>query len=277
MKHAQFKALVLSSEIHLNKIARHFGINRTFKWQDALILRQNQLEGIVRLPADKEVHIFHFGSVVFVNCQDHEMMDIIQYLKRVEKSLNTVNPHEYSDDYLLRIDPAGEPAITNDCLIASAEQNFHREIVTTVLAKSVALEKIESSTDQLLDEIEDVVESLRQGNLNISDEQLAKMSARILGYKFTTISYIMLLDKPDITWFNEDAAGLFAELSALFELGDRYEKLKHKTDTLMDITAVFSGLAHAKRGTRLEWAVIILIAIEIVLSLYSLFFAGQTH
>jgi required for meiotic nuclear division protein 1 len=57
----------------------------------------------------------------------------------------------------------------------------------------------------------------------------------------------------------------------LFELVDRYEKIRHKSDTLMDITAVFSGLAHAQRGNRLEWAIIILIVIEIGLSIISMF------
>ena len=55
-------------------------------------------------------------------------------------------------------------------------------------------------------------------------------------------------------------------LAALFELNDRYQSMRHKTETLMDITTVFAGLAHAKRGAWLEWAVIVLIAIEIVLS-----------
>lgn len=76
----------------------------------------------------------------------------------------------------------------------------------------------------------------------------------------------MLLDKPDLTWVNEEAGTLFDELSHIFELNDRYENIKHKTEILMDITTVFAGLAHAKRGTRLEWAIIILIGIEIVLS-----------
>ncbi|MDF2570923.1 MAG: putative YagE family, partial [Sporomusa sp.] len=57
-----------------------------------------------------------------------------------------------------------------------------------------------------------------------------------------------------------------------FELKDRYEKIRHKTETIMDITEAFSNLVHARRGTRLEWAIIILIVIEIVLSLYDLFF-----
>jgi uncharacterized Rmd1/YagE family protein len=98
------------------------------------------------------------------------------------------------------------------------------------------------------------------------------MSAKILGYKFDTISYIRLLDKPDITWVNEEAGQLFIELSKIFELDDRYKKIGHKSETLMDITEVFSGLTHARRGNRLEWAVIILIGIEILLSLYTIFF-----
>jgi uncharacterized Rmd1/YagE family protein len=40
---------------------------------------------------------------------------------------------------------------------------------------------------------------------------------------------------------------------------------------LMLITEVFSNLVHARRGNRMEWAVIILIAIEIGISLYELF------
>ena len=39
------------------------------------------------------------------------------------------------------------------------------------------------------------------------------------------------------------------------------------------ITKAFSELAHAQRGTRLEWAVIALIGFEILLSLYTTFFS----
>lgn len=271
MKQAQFIAVVISNEIDLNKIAQHFGINQDFKWEDSLDLNENYLKGILREPEKKEVYIFHFGSMVFVNCQHHEVMDIIQYLKRLEKSLNTVNPFEYADDYLLEIDPAGEYAISNDGMVTAGDDDYQREIIATVLAKSVALDRIEIETSKLVDEIEDFVTLLHQGNLNIKDNQLAKISARILGFKLNTISYIMLLDKPDITWVNEEAAELFSELSALFELEDRHEKVKNKTETVMDIMQVFSTLAHAKRGNRLEWAVIILIAIEIVLSLLDKF------
>jgi len=272
MIQTEFKAIVISNEINLNKIAQHFGINRKFKWEESLILKSAELQGILSQTDDKMVYAFHFGSVVFLNFQHHEIMDVINYLKKIDIGINQPNLFKYVDEYKIESTPEGIFAINNEYMVTKEQADYQLDIVATILAKSVALDKIEMDIYYLLDEIEEVVNDLHQGRLAVSDEKLAKMSASILGLKLSTISYIMLLDKPAITWNNENASALFNELTTLFELNDRYDKIRHKIDILMDITEVFSGLAHAKRGTRLEWAVIILIGIEIVLSLIDLFF-----
>lgn len=273
----EFKAVVFCNEINLNKIAQHFGINRKLKWEDSLALKEQCLAGIVNQADDKIIYIFHFGSMVFINFQHHEIMDAVNYLKKIEPDINTANVAKYVDDYKLEVNPAETPAINNDYMVTGEEADYQLGIVSTILAKSVALEKTEIEIDKLLDDIEDIVNKLHQGELAVSDEKLAKLSANILGFKLNTISYLMLLDKPEITWNNEEAAALFDQLSELFELSDRYEKNQRKTETLMDITEVFSGLVHSQRGTRLEWAIIILIVIETCLSLFDLFVKYFSH
>lgn len=263
----EFRAVVLGEEIALNQFARHFGYEKKLKWEEAFVLSEKELQGIIRQIEGKRVYIYHFGSLVFLNFQHHEIMDVVSYLKQIDSEVHDGKPFRYVDEYKLEVEPNSEPSINNDAMVIHEEAEYHLEIVSTILAKSVALEKIETEVDVLMDEIELVVQKLHQGKLSVSDEQLAKMSASILGFKLNTISYIMLLDKPDITWSNQEAEALFNELSVLFELDDRYEKVRHKIEALMDITEVFSGLVHSKRGTRLEWAVIILISIEIVLSI----------
>lgn len=275
MGQTDFKAVVLASEIDLGKIARHFGINRKFKWEDSLVLREKDFQGIVRQPENKAVYLFSFGSLVFINCQPHEITDIVSYLHRIEPNLHTANIFEFTDDYVLAADAGQPPALNNDYMVTEQVQGFQEEIVATVLAKSVALDRIEAQIGVLLDEVEDIITYLEEGRLTVSDRQLAQLSGRILGFKYNTISYIMLLDKPDIAWISEEADALYAELSTIFELDGRYEIIRHKTHTLMDITEVFSGLSHARRGTLLEWAVIILIAIEICLSLFEIFFLNR--
>lgn len=272
MIHSELKALVVANEISLNQLARHFGIERKFKWDDSLLLGESQLTGILKDPKNKLVYIFHFGTIVLINFHAHEMMDLLNYLKEVEKNIHPNSPFEYTDDYNIEIVQDQQPSLSNDSLAVLEINGYEQEIAATVLAKSVALEKIEKQIDRLLDDIEEIVTSLKQGKLSISDDRLAKISASILGVKYNSLSYIMILDKPDITWINEGAGTLFTELGTLFELDDRYGKIRHKTEILMDITEVFTSLSHAKRGTRLEWAIIILIAIELCLSIFNTFF-----
>jgi len=268
MDKAVFTALVVANEINLNVLAEHFGMNKKLRWEDALILRTGNLTGIIAKPSDKAAFVFYFGSIVFINFAHHEMMDLLKYLKKLERNISIDTPFLFQDDFKLIINPVQDQAVLNfDNLITSGYENYYLEIIATVLAKSVALEKLESDIDKLYDEIEDIVDYLAKGRFTISDRRLANTSASILRFRYNSISYIMLLDKPDITWTNEEAGRLFDELSGLFELEERYETLRHKTETLLDITQAFTGLTHARRGNRLEWIIIILIAVEIILSL----------
>lgn len=268
----EFKAFAIASEINLNSIGQHFGITKKLKWEDHLALEQNLLQGIIAHPEGKTFHLFPFGSIVGVNLTLHEIKDILNYLKKFDKDLGGRLEFNFHDDFRLEIEEGSKTELTNDSIVVDKLMDHHLPVISTILAKSVALEKNEADTDLLLDEIEKVIEYLDKGHLNISDEKLAKLSSKILRYKFNTISYIMLLDKPDIAWNCEDAEQFYIMIADLFELHDRYETTKSKTEILMDITEVFSGLAHANRGTRLEWMIIILIAIEIVMSLIYKFF-----
>jgi uncharacterized Rmd1/YagE family protein len=177
---------------------------------------------------------------------------------------------EYVDDYKLTVS-GDESSVTYDELIAPEMKDYYRQLVAVILAKSTAMERIEDEISRLFDDVEQFITQLKRGSLSISDERLAKLSGRILSYRYSSISYIMILEKPDIVWRNQEAQELYSDLERLFELPDRYEKISHKTQTLLDMTQVFADLYHAKRGTRLEVAVILLIAFEIILSLVERF------
>ena len=263
MKSVELKAIVVANEIKLNEIAAHFGIDRKFKWEDTLYLDSNQLKGILEQFEDKMVYIFPFGSVVFINMAFHEIKDVLNYLKRLDKSIMLNSKLDIVEEYKIEIGKENQYSVDNQRMIVPKEKNFYYEIASTVLAKSVAMEKIEIDIEAVFDKVEEIIEKLNTGKLDVSDRQLASLSAKILTFKYSTISYIMLLDKPDIVWENEEAESVLADMSKLFEMNERYENIGVKTEVLMDVTEMFSGLVHAKRGTRLEMIVIILFLVEI--------------
>jgi uncharacterized Rmd1/YagE family protein len=263
----ELKAASLCNEISLNRVARHFGIGEKFQWEEPLLLHSQQLKGIINIPEGKSAYIYYFGSIVFLNFEHHDMIDLINYLKRIESELGGASL-DYVDDYTIEVIPGESLSISYDKMAVPLLKDFHLEIVAVILAKSTSLDRIEAGINKLLDDVESIINFLEKGHLNISDDKLAKISGKILGFKYNTISYVMLLDRPGIAWTNEEIQNLYIQLEDLFELRDRYEKIRHKTETLLDITDVFTGLAHAKRGTRLEWMVIILIFAEILISIF---------
>lgn len=267
MKKIKLLAVSLCNEININRLSSHFGINKKHQWDEPLVLSDEQLKGILRMPDEKSAYIFSFGSIVFLDFEHHEVMDLLDYLKKIEKNLSSISTLDYTDDYVVTVNPGNEFLVNNEGTVLPEIGEMYLEIIATVLAKSVALSRIEDQIDDLMDAVEDIINYLETGKLNISDEKLAKMSGKILSFKYSTLSHIMLLDKPEITWVNEESENLYIELEEQFELADRYEKIRHKTETLLDITEVFTSLVHAKRGTRLEWMIIFLIAFEIVLSI----------
>jgi len=266
MQSWNFKSLVLCNEINLNKIAAHFGINKKFKWEDPLVLQDSTLKGLVNNLENKYVYVYYYGSIVFINMEHHEMMDIVNYLKNVDENLKNNFPDEYIDEYRLEVDQSYDYMLYNDLMTSNEFAPYYLDILSSVLAKSTSLRKIETDTDKLLDSIENVINYLDTGKFSMSDKEIAKTSAKVLRFKYHTISNLMLLDKPRSAWDNEDIENFFMQVTELFDFKDRYQKITRKTEVLQDITDVFASLTHEKRGTKLEIMVIVLILFELLIA-----------
>lgn len=269
MANYQFNAFVLPEELDLNKLGPHLGITRKYRWEDPMRLHPvsfQPLEGDD--PEEQQVYLYCFGGVVFLNCTNSIIGDFSREMAKITDSFADFPNTRYQEDYTLQIEEKGGTAITNDYAAMPGYDRAFIGIVAFVLAKSVALEWIEEQVDTVLDEMESVIKLLEQGKLNIPDKKLAKLASKILNFKYRSIAYVMVLDKPEITWSNEEADRLYLTMADLFELDQRYQEIKHKSEILMDITEVFSSLSHARRSSRLEWIIIVLIFIEIVIYLF---------
>jgi uncharacterized Rmd1/YagE family protein len=262
MNSLEFKAIKICNELNLNEISEYFGINKKFKWEDILVLNSQHLKGIINQSEEKSVHLFSFGSIVSINMQIHEMNDVLEYIKKISSDISI--SFSYIEEYRLEVNPDIDVEFDNDKMTVQKYKHQYCEITSTVLAKSVALTSMEKEMDGVFDKVENVINFLNKGKFNMKDKELAKISSTILGFKYNSLSYLMLLDKPQIAWDDAEAGEIFQGLTKVFEMSERYERIKHKTETLMDVTEVFATISHANRGSRLEWIVIILFIIDII-------------
>ena len=264
-----FRAFSLNGEIDLNKLAATLGISKRYRWEEPMLLNPVTFTP-VEDPGKEQlmVYLYHFGGVVFVNCPEEVISRLFTELKRICDIFRDTPQLRYKDDYQLKIEDTAKPLITNDYAVMPSADHVFVGIISSVIAKSVALEQIEERIDAVLDEVEEYIELLGRGKFGISDERLAKLAASILTFKHASISYVMVLDKPDITWDNLEADQLYKTMANLFEISERFQEIKHKSDTLKDVLEVVTGLSHARRSSRLEWIIIALIFVEIVLTIF---------
>ena len=273
MNNLEFKTYAVTNEIDLNKIAVECGIKKKYTWEEPLILQDKILETILKEQTgeDEKVLVFSFGSIVFVNSNTKHTELFMKYLKSIKPDIDIEHYDTFKDDYNLHFVEGEEIEFTDRFVQIPGMELFYPELISIIIAKSVALERIEEKLGKILDNIEGKIDNLEKGKLNIGNKELAKTTSRIVRHEYNTIAYIMILDKPDITWTNSDAAYFYEKMSEFFELNDRYEVIKSKTEILKSIIDGLSTISHSMRGLFVEWIVVILIIIEVVLMILDLF------
>ncbi len=268
MKPITFKAFAITNEIDLNKIATHCGIPKKFTWEEPLILKDGKLNLILNrdLKKSQQVLVFSFGSVVFINFSNlDEIKDFFAYIFTFESDINLEHVDRYTDDYSLHVKEAETIELTDEYVVVPEYESFYPELISTVLAKSVALEKTEEQLGKIHDKLENMIDRLEKGKLRIGNKELARTTAKIVRHEYNTLAYIMILDKPDITWTSSTAGEFYDHMLEFFELNDRYKILKNKTEILYNIMDGFTNISHSIRGLFVEWTIVILILFDIVL------------
>lgn len=275
MEPITFKAFAITNEIDLNKIANDCGIPKKFTWEEPLILKGAILASILNhnVREMQQVLIFSFGSIVFINAAgEDEIKGFLRYIRSFEPDVNLVQADRYTDDYSLHIKDNEDIELNDEYVVVPEFEDFYPELISTVLAKSVALQKTEDQLSIIHDKLENMIDRLEKGKLRIGNKELARTTAKIVRHEYNTIAYIMILDKPDITWTSSTAGEFYDSMVEFFELTDRYKILKDKTEILYNIMDGFSNISHSIRGLFVEWVIVLLILFEIVLTLLE--FAG---
>ncbi|MBT2725631.1 RMD1 family protein [Bacillus sp. ISL-75] len=270
MKEITFKAFAITHEIDLNKIAIHCGIPKKFTWEQPLILRGDILESILHQNVDDSqmVLVFSFGSIVFINhSHADEITVLLHYIHSFEPDFEIEQADRYTDDYCIHITETENLELTDEYVVVPEYEDFYPELISTVIAKSVALEKTEEQLGKIHDKLETMIDRLEKGRLRIGNKELARTTAKIVRHEYNTLAYIMILDKPDITWTSSTASEFYDKMVEFFELNDRYKILKSKTDILYNIMDGFSTISHSIRGLFVEWIIVTLIVVEIGLTI----------
>jgi uncharacterized Rmd1/YagE family protein len=137
------------------------------------------------------------------------------------------------------------------------------------IGQSVALEYYEVLTDELITSSKHyILELEKHGKLSISKTNLLKYIGRVLNVKNSIVDNLYILDDPNLVWDNEELNLLNRQLKVNFDINTRFKDLDYRLQIVENNLTLFTDVLNVRESSRLEWVVIILIALEIVIALF---------
>jgi uncharacterized Rmd1/YagE family protein len=140
------------------------------------------------------------------------------------------------------------------------------EIISLVLAQSVAMEYHEGDLDALVGALEARARTLAAGgSLRGSTRGMLRVIGSGMTLRTHVVHTLSLLESPTATWEDEALDRMYRALRANFEIEERYRALDHELRIAQDNLALLVDLVRQRHGILLEAAVVALIVLELFL------------
>lgn len=216
---------------------------------------------------NRYLYIFDYGVVVFANYDAVAKSEFIQFVKNYASKIVDL---DLSEEYRIRIDEKlSKVIVKNDYVTVPQIDASLLRIVMLNIGQSVALEHYEVLTDQLITSSKNYIQELEdRGKLSISKTDLLKYIGKVLNVKNSIVDNLYILDDPNLVWDNEELNLLNRHLKANFDINPRFKDLDYRLQIVENNLTLFTDVLNVRESSRLEWIVIILIAIEILIALF---------
>ncbi|MDD5405656.1 MAG: RMD1 family protein [Sulfurovaceae bacterium] len=178
---------------------------------------------------------------------------------------------DITQDYVIRTDGnlLTPFLITNEEIVLKETSALNFNIIALAVAQSVGLEKYEKKLDILFTKSRDILE-LTNRFISISRSHIMEFAKHLVLTRHDMVGNLLLLDKPNILWDNEEAEHLYNSLAKTLELHDRHEIALSKLSQIQEDIMLVMDIINHKRSEFLEWIIIILIAAEIIMALFKM-------
>jgi uncharacterized Rmd1/YagE family protein len=215
--------------------------------------------------------LFRYGVVVLFGL---EPLEEVSLLSHVKPSVNKPFPEPEIENAIIRFNVTGEEGVESSSGILLSEFSVERlQVVADILAKAVVLDRYEARVTAEFDRIEPLAVSLQQRGTGLSrGKALMRHIGDTLLIQHKMVGRVEVSEKPEILWDHPELERLYARLEDEYELQERHIALERKLELIARTVETQIDLLHNNRSLRVEWYIVILIVVEIVLTLYELFF-----
>ncbi|MDT8317524.1 MAG: RMD1 family protein [bacterium] len=216
--------------------------------------------------------IFRYGVMV---CFSPEKGRENDFLLSLEGHISGSFDEPATEEIKVVISPEEKEGARENGIVLRSADTERLQLVAEALSRDVVLDHYEQEVSKSFDAIDPMTANLQKrfqlfhrmrtpvGQIAASLMILHKMVGRV------TVS-----EKPDLLWDRPELESLYLLLEDEYEIRERHDALERKIDLISRTSQTVLNLLQTKQTIRVEWYIVILIVVEIMLTLYELFYHG---
>jgi len=252
MNNIKIKSIKIAPFFSLKKIADIFGSPVQFNWDEYIILNEKHLEFVLKYGAqNKYVYIFKYGCISFANFEDKEIFTFIKYIESIGAKVNYSLTYKYYGVHNIKVLPNQKFKLLETDDMEYDYSNAIIHTISIILSKSTELYRFESELTKLLVEAEKFIIFLKKGRLGSYRKKSSLLVSKIMRFKYDSIYNIKILDRPSFVDQSLTLRNIYDSLSSYYELDERLNVIKGKTDNLHDILDLYTNLSFNQSENRL--------------------------
>lgn len=255
-----FSTFKAASKFPLGQIASFFNISRDAGWKEYIKISGDEIEKIFMYDTpEKSVYLYSYGCITFVNFSQEEIRIFFDYLNKLYVETDPSLTSQFNEAHAVKVNDDGTVSLWRDSDEIFEYSDIICDIVSSVLAKSTELYKIETELTKVLDEADKFIVYMSLGYLRANSRKVISTIAQCIRFKYRSIESVRILDRPPEFNRTIESREIFDSLSRFYELDDRYEVMTNRMGILDSVTGEYFEFRSQKSEQRLIFFELILL------------------
>ncbi|XP_053694713.1 required for meiotic nuclear division protein 1 homolog [Sabethes cyaneus] len=214
----------------------------------------------------RDVYFFREGTVVFWNCTDLEIGNILRFLKPFEKDAYDETTVLQESEVMLYNTGEAIARLKNDSFYISKndDSGMERYTYSNAMSLTVKLGIWEASLERYIESMAYVTGNLKKGrSIQISRSEMLRKTGELFALRHLINLSSDLLDVPDFYWDREQLEKLYQQTCSYFSISRRTRVMNEKLNHCIDLADLINSNLNDTHHVRLEWMIIFLIMVEV--------------
>ena len=269
-------AIQVARSIDLSQV-----ISKVFATKGIRKMRE-RLSVVAQLPPSKTgseinrfVAVFQFGSAVFFNVSPKDIAALVDEIKQISTGSLDAGK-ECKDRFCVHVQPPHITSrnddeedvdeVTADYCIVPELNMKSVDVISNIMAQSVALDAYNEKVDELLADFERINHKVTiEGNLSPVDRDKMFRAIAQNNSIFLKLTKVGIKDRVETAWNLSQYETISEGMRDEFDIDRRFEHIEFKLNLIQQNAKFFLEVLANQKSDSLEWIIIVLILLECVL------------